>query len=610
MKKSYSFEQFAAVRNHSDLSFSPDGSWVAYVANTTGQLNVWKQPVRPDSNGQPLAPVQLTALQESAARRAVWSPDGSRILTSADFHGTENFQLYEVPSDDGWHYPLTANPDARNEMASTPFSPDGQWVLFGSNEREPADMDVIMLKIGSGERRTLLGDGGLHFVHGWSPDGSQVLAGQFHSNMNQDLIVVDVASGKKRLMTAHDGEIKYFPAAWAADSSGFYFLSDEGRSFVALGFCELAGGERRWVETPEWDVEAATVSQDGRYLAWLVNEDGFSRLYVRDLTADAVHQFPGLPDGVYSAVTFSPDGALLGLYIVRPSSPGDLLMLDLESGENWELTQSFLGGIPAAVMVEPQIIRYESHDGRQVPAFLYRPHDLAPGARVPVVLSIHGGPQAQERPLYNYNGFYQYLLHRGIGILATNIRGSTGYGKEYEQLINRDWGGAELKDLEQAARYLQSLDWVAPDRIGVFGGSFGGFATLSCVTRLPQYWAAAVDVVGPSNLVTFTKAVPPHWRRFMKDWVGDPEEDHDFLMSRSPISYVNNVEAPLLIIQGANDPRVVKGESDQIVAQLEQLGREVSYMVFEDEGHGFTKTANWLKALGAAAAWFEQHLLG
>jgi dipeptidyl aminopeptidase/acylaminoacyl peptidase len=280
------------------------------------------------------------------------------------------------------------------------------------------------------------------------------------------------------------------------------------------------------------------------------------------------------------------------------------------TGDLRQLSQAFLGGVPEAEMVEPELTRYPSFDGRQIPGFLYQPRDLAPGERIPVVLSIHGGPEAQELPGYAYNGFYQYLLSRGIGILATNIRGSTGYGKSYQKLIHRDWGGAELKDLEQAALYLRGLEWVDPDRIGVFGGSFGGFATLSCVTRLPDYWAAAVDIVGPSNLITFVKAVPPHWRRFMKQWVGDPEEDAEMLRQRSPISYVDNVQTPLLVIQGANDPRVVKGESDQMVERLRELGRTVEYMVFEDEGHGFTKTSNWLKALGASADWLVGHLDG
>ncbi|MFU8773119.1 MAG: alpha/beta hydrolase family protein, partial [Anaerolineales bacterium] len=241
---------------------------------------------------------------------------------------------------------------------------------------------------------------------------------------------------------------------------------------------------------------------------------------------------------------------------------------------------------------------------------LYKPKTANRSSKTPVIVSIHGGPEAQELPAYMYSGLYQYLLSRGIGILAPNIRGSTGYGKSYQKLIHRDWGGAELKDIEHAAKYLLSLDWVDPERIGVFGGSFGGFATLSAVSRLPDYWAAAVDIVGPSNLVTFARAVPPFWKRFMEKWVGDPEKDHDFLMERSPVTYVDQIKAPLFIIQGANDPRVVKSESDQIVEKLRARGVEVRYDIYEDEGHGFTKRHNQLKAWHDTAEFFEKHLLG
>ena len=261
-------------------------------------------------------------------------------------------------------------------------------------------------------------------------------------------------------------------------------------------------------------------------------------------------------------------------------------------------------------MVQPELIRYRSFDGRQIPAFLYRPRAQVTGAGIPVVLSIHGGPEAQEQPIYNYYGLYQYLLSRGIGILATNVRGSTGYGITYQKLIHRDFGGDELKDLEHAALYLRGLDWVDGNRLGVFGGSFGGFATLSCLTRLPQYWAAGVDIVGPSNLITFTRAVPDFWKRMMKEWVGDPDEDAEMLRERSPITYVDQLQAPVLILQGANDPRVVKAESDQMVEKLQSLGRTVEYMVFEDEGHGFAKIANVLEAYRATTSWFEKYLLG
>ena len=226
---------------------------------------------------------------------------------------------------------------------------------------------------------------------------------------------------------------------------------------------------------------------------------------------------------------------------------------------------------------------------------------------MPVVLSIHGGPEAQERPMYM--ALYQYLLSRGIAVLATNIRGSTGYGKSYQLLIHRDWGGGDLEDWDHAAKWLLEQDWVDADRIGVYGGSYGGFAVLSCVTRLPDYWAAAVDIVGPSNLVTFAKAVPPTWKRFMEKWVGNPETEAEFLMERSPITYVENVKAPLLVIQGAKDPRVVKPESDQMVDRLRELGRTVEYEVFEDEGHGFTRRSNEVHGFRLAADWLERHLV-
>jgi dipeptidyl aminopeptidase/acylaminoacyl peptidase len=256
--------------------------------------------------------------------------------------------------------------------------------------------------------------------------------------------------------------------------------------------------------------------------------------------------------------------------------------------------------------VEPQLVRFPSHDGREVPAFLYRPEG---DGQFPVLLSIHGGPEAQERPMYMYAGFYQYLLAHGVGVLAPNVRGSTGFGATYQKLIHHDWGGAELGDFEQAVAYLRTLDWVDQGRIAVFGGSFGGFAALSCVSRLPKLWAAGVSIVGPSNLLTFVKAVPPTWRRLMARWVGDAETEQEFLMSRSPVTYADDIVAPLFVIQGANDPRVVKSESDQIVARLRERGVDVRYDVYDDEGHGFTKRANEIKALGDAGEFLLDHLL-
>lgn len=605
----YEFEQFAAVRNYADLSFSPDGEWVTYVSNASGQFNVWKQPVNAAAGNRPLMPTQLTALIDNAARRAAWSPAGGRIVTMADRHGTENHQIYEIPPDAGWLYPLTDKADVRHELAARPFSPDGRVILYSSNERERRDMDLIAHDLESGETRRLLAGDANYFGAFWSPAGRHLLAVEFSANVDQDLYLVDYDSGDSRHLTPHEGDVRFRPVAWHATEHAFYLLSDEGRDFLGLALFDVDAGEMTWEQTPDWDVTDAATSSGGRYLAWVVNEDGYSRLYVEDRQTGLVHDYPALPNGVINGLCFSPTAPLLGCYVNQPRRPAELYILNVEDGESRRLSQAFLGGIPRSEMVAPTLIRYPSHDDRDIPAYLYKPPSLEPGRRAPVILSVHGGPEAQELPAYNYNGLYQYLLHQGIGILAPNIRGSTGYGKAYQKLIYRDWGGDELKDLECAVHYLQELEWVDADRLGVFGGSFGGFATLSCVTRLPDYWAAAVDIVGPSNLITFVKSVPPFWRRYVNEWVGDPDEDAERLRERSPITHVDKVKAPLLIIQGANDPRVVKAESDQMVERLRSLGREVEYMVFQDEGHGFTKTANYLRALRASAEWLEEYLL-
>jgi dipeptidyl aminopeptidase/acylaminoacyl peptidase len=282
------------------------------------------------------------------------------------------------------------------------------------------------------------------------------------------------------------------------------------------------------------------------------------------------------------------------------------VVVDLQASTVRQLTHSFLGGLCADDLIKPELVHYPSFDGRPIPAFVYKPNEA--DGRMPVVVAIHGGPEWQERPDYKYVGLYQYLVSRGIAVLAPNIRGSTGYGLSYQKLIHRDWGGDDLHDIEAAAQYLHQLPWVDPQRIAVFGGSYGGFATLSAVARMPQWWCTGVDVFGPSNLITFVQNVPPHWRSLTDGLIGNPETDRDMLITRSPITYVDQITAPLFIIQGAKDPRVVQSESDQIVERLRALGRTVRYDVYPDEGHGFTKRANEVKVMGDIAAWLEAQL--
>jgi dipeptidyl aminopeptidase/acylaminoacyl peptidase len=550
--------------------------------------------------------VTLSAAQ--AVREIEWSPDGATFLFTADRDGDEFNQVYTVPVAGGRPEMFPSEADVQHYLGGASWSPDGSRVAYAGNDREPTEQDIVVRDMATGEERRPVTGEALHFPTGWSPDGTRLLVLQVLSNTNMNVLLVDLDDGEPRLLTPHEGEAQFVPVGWAPDGTGFYLLTDEGREFTALAYQDLGDDSRRLLHAPDWDIEGASLSIDGRWLVWSVNEDGYSRVYAQDLTERSEARQIALPDGILSASALSRSGGRLALLWARATAPEEVYTVDLATGGVTQLTFSALGGIDAADLTEPELIRYPTFDGKEIPAFLYRPAGVE--GRIPVVLSIHGGPEAQERPRYAYAGLYQYLTSRGIAVLAPNIRGSTGYGKSYQKLIHRDWGGDELKDIKAAAEWLLAQDWVDPKRLGVYGGSFGGFATLSAVSRLPGYWAAAVDLVGPANLVTFAKAVPPTWRRMMAQWVGDPETEVDFLMERSPITYVDQITAPLFVIQGANDPRVVKAESDQIVERLRARGVEVRYDVYEDEGHGFTRRENELKAMRDIATFLQDRLTG
>lgn len=593
------FSQYTAIRRYQPaLAFSPDGEQVAYSVNISGQYNLWRQPT---DGGYP---VQLTLSAGQSVRQIAWSPDGREIAFTADNDGDEFTRVYRIPSRGGT--PVEVAGQERVQYFLGEWSPDGASLAYAGNDREATDQDILLLDREGGESRRMVDYGGVYYAGQWSPDGARMAVVDMKSNTDMDLYVLDIASEETIKVTPHEEETIFVPVGWAADGSGIYVLTDEGREFTGLAFQRLSDNTRTWVEAPEWDVEDAVITRDGTRLVWSVNEDGYSRLFVRDLHGGATRAIP-MPDGVLSTMTISRAGDKLAALWQTATHPAEVFIVALGDGEVRRITQGALGGLTEDDLTAPELIRYETFDGKEIPAFVYRPAGVE--GRMPVVLSIHGGPEAQERPMYMYSGFYQYLTSRGIGIMATNIRGSNGYGKTYQKLIHHDWGGDELKDLEQAVLWLREQDWVDPERIAVFGGSFGGFATLSCVSRLPDYWACAVDLVGPSNLVTFAKAVPPTWQRMMAKWVGDPETEVEFLMERSPITYVDQIKAPLFVIQGANDPRVVKPESDQIVERLRERGVEVRYDVYEDEGHGFTKRANELKAFRDMAEFLEGYLL-
>jgi dipeptidyl aminopeptidase/acylaminoacyl peptidase len=599
------FERFTAFRRFGGgLTFTRDGEHVLFVSNISGQFNLWRVPV---GGGWP---DQLTAFAEQTVRQIAVSPREGTIALSADRDGDEFHQLYLLDPDGGWPEQITDEPEVQHYIERGAFSPDGRKLVYAANARTPTDMEVWIRDLDTGETRNVFGEGKYAITGDWSPDGTKLLAADLRNNSDSSIHVVDLETGEAPEVTPHEDDGLYIPGPWSADGSGFYLLTDEGREFRGLAFYDLAAGAYEWIETPEADIEEVAASGDGRVLAWLVNEDGWEVVKLRDLESGGDLRGPDIPGGARPHLTgfrpapaVSADGSHVAVVLSGPRRPPDVWVAETRSGSSRAVTESRIGVPREEDLADVELITYPTFDERQIPAWLYRP-DVE--GQVPVVLSIHGGPEAQEHPLYH--PLYQYLLSRGIAVLATNIRGSTGYGKTYQRLIQRDWGGGDMQDWDHAVKWLRAQDWVDPERIGVFGGSYGGFAVLTCVSRLPDYWAAAVDIFGPSNLITAAKAVPPTWRRMMKRFMGDPDEDAEMLRERSPMTYIDNVKTPLLVIQGAKDPRVVKPESDQLVDKLESLGREVEYVVFEDEGHGFTKRPNEVKAMKLSADFLERHL--
>jgi dipeptidyl aminopeptidase/acylaminoacyl peptidase len=594
------------LRLQATLALSPDGRQVAYVDDSNGQFNVVIKPV----TGGPAR--RLTSYLDSAVRRVAWHPDGQSLLFLADAKGDENAQIFLLDLAADHVEALTDAPDAQHAAAlGEPFSRDGMFLAYSANDRLPVEQDILIRDMATGEVRRVPANGRRLSAGHWSPDGTRLSVVDTRAN-NDHVVYVVSADAKSITRVTPEGAdpAAYRIGPWLADGSGLLVLSNAGREFTGLGVLDTTTGAVSWLDTPSWNVEAAALSADGSVLVWIVNVDGSTELRARDLSSGQDLAVPALPMGMVSELAVSADGRRVALRMSTPTRPWNIATIDLAEGELRWLTQAAPTGADPHTFVEPDLVRYPAGDGHTVPAYLYRP-TVAHGRRVGVLLSVHGGPEWQERPVYIGDGFYQYLLSHGIGVLAPNVRGSTGYGRAYQEVIYRDWGGCDLRDLADAVRYLRSLDWVHPQRIAVFGGSYGGFCALSCLSRLPELnWAAGVDVCGPSNLVTLAKSSPPTWHSLVRAMFGDPDSNADQLLARSPVTYADQIKAPLMVIQGANDPRVPQNESDQIVARLRARGVEVRYEVFPDEGHGFTKRENQAKAYTDIGDFLVEHLAG
>jgi dipeptidyl aminopeptidase/acylaminoacyl peptidase len=524
----------------------------------------------------------------------------------------------------------------RSQNGGALFSHDGKWLAYGSTARNGTDRDVWLRNVATGETRPLVTAGGSWTALDFSPDGKRLLVSKYVSAAESYPGVVDVASGKLELFPVEGGKAAFGSFAFAPDGRSVYYVSDEpvradngegkAQEFKTLRYHDPASNKFEILtRSIPWDVDGFTLAEDDRHLAYTTNEDGVSRLHVLALPAHRELKLPALPIGVIGGFEFSPDGKRLALSLNSATSPSDVYVIDIPgdgraSSKLTRWTQSEVGGLDARKFVAPTLVHFPTFDQvdgdngdksrRMIPAFYYRPANVPAGRKLPVVISIHGGPESQAQPIFNPTA--QFLANElGVAMLVPNVRGSAGYGKTYLALDNADKREDSVKDIGAL------LDWIAQQpeldasRIAVQGGSYGGYMVLASLMHYSDRIRAGVDIVGISDFSTFLTNTESYRRDLRRAEYGDEREPamQEVFARISPARHADRIASRLFVAQGKNDPRVPYTEAEQIVKAVRGNGQPVWYLLFNDEGHGFKKKANADYYGAATILFWQQHLL-
>jgi dipeptidyl aminopeptidase/acylaminoacyl peptidase len=570
------------------------GGTVLVQSNRTGTMQLYR--VAPD--GGELE--QLTDLAEPVGGRLV--PGSERILLTMDEGGNERHQLYLLDAEPGAApEPLVVEPDFLH--VAPHVSAGGTLLAYGCNRRNGVDLDVFVRSLATGEERAVFAPGGYCEPAGFSPDGRWLAVLRLTERTgDNDLHLVDLEGDETFLVAPEEEDALFGEPAWVAEGNRFFFATSSGRDTAAIARFDLATRTWRYVLEADWDLDCR-IDRVGRHLIVDANEEGASRVSLyepRTLAVERELELP--PNAVVQRFMPSPDGRVLALGLSTPRIPWSVWLADAETGEVRRLTPA-AGTVREEELVEPTVQRFASFDGESIPFWLFEP---AGDARAPLVLEIHGGPEAQRRPVWL--PWVQYLVARGFAVAQPNIRGSTGYGKRFEHLDDRRRRLDAVRDVVALRDRLEAEGRLDTGRTVLWGGSYGGYVVLACLAFHPDHWAAGVDLVGISSLVTFLENTAEWRRAYREREYGSLEHDRDFLLEISPIAHVDRIRAPLFVVHGANDQRVPVGEAEQIHMELRERGIRTELVVYDDEGHLLNRLENRLDAYPKAVAFLEEVL--
>lgn len=590
---------YLSARSAGMLDWTPDGKGILITTRfgETAQLHL--------VNGPMMARQQLTFAAEPITSAAFSPAKGSTDLVYVwDKGGSENFQFFHLDVATG---KTTLVTDGKSRNQGLVWNHKGDKFAFSSTRRDGKNTDVYVGGLKDAATvAPLVAQTGSWGAVAFSQDDKKLLVGQYIAITKSYLSVVDVATGQLTRIKPDKDTVALTGVGFTPDAKGVFLTSDEEGEFKRLGLHDLASGKTTWITADDpWDVEEAVLSQDGKRLAYVLNEGGWSTVRVIDTKTLKPVKMPALPKGIIIGVSFSPDGSKLALSLTTPTAPADVHVVDLGKGKVEQWTKSEVGGLNTENFADASLIQFPTFDQRQIPAFLFKPKNAK--GKLPVIMLIHGGPEGQSRP--NFSATVQFWANElGAAVLLPNIRGSEGYGKTYLGLDNGFKREDSIKDIGAL------IDWVATqpdldkDKIVVAGGSYGGYATLAAMTHYNDKLAGGADTVGISNFITFLEATAEYRRDLRRPEYGDERdpEMRAFLQKISPLTNASKITKPMLVIQGYNDPRVPVGEAEQMVAAIRKNGGEVGYVLAMDEGHGFRKKSNQFVANMAQAQFFQK----
>lgn len=599
--KRYTMADFYANTSYSGASWSPGRKHILVSSNATGIWNVYAVPA---AGG---APRPLTQSTTHSMFAVSYSPADERVLYSSDQGGNELTHIY-VRNPDGSTRDLT--PGAKVKAAFEGWAADHRSFFVSSNERDERYFDLYEVTA-DGYRSSMLYRNTAGFDLGSVSRNKQYLAlSKARTTSDSDIHLHDLRTNTTRNLTAHAGSVSNAPADFSPDGSKLLFVSDSGGEFSSLRAYDIATGAKTTIFEQKWDITGANYSRGGRHLVVYVNDDSRFAAHVLDAATLRPVVLPGMPVGLVRGVSISLDDSALAFYASDGSAPSDLYASRI-GATPVRLTNALNAGIRRQDLVVPRVVRFKSYDGVKVPGVLYTPHHASSRRKAPAIVLVHGGPGGQAQ--VGYSALTQALVNHGYAVFDINNRGSSGYGKTFYAMDDKKHGEADLGDVVASKQMLIATGVVDANRIGIMGGSYGGYMVLAALTLQPDAFKVGVDMFGISNWMRTLNSIPAWWESFREALyteMGDPKTDSARLHRISPLFNAGKIKVPLMVLQGANDPRVLKVESEEIVAAARKNGVPVEYVIFPDEGHGFVKKENQIRGYGAVIEFLNRHLKG